>query len=67
MNAVYFKYQAFDPQGKLQDGQLNADTEKEALRILRGRNLTPVKIERSKQASESIRRKKITASRPQPC
>tara|TARA_B100000686_G_scaffold330580_1_gene393017 strand:+ start:203 stop:1408 length:1206 start_codon:yes stop_codon:yes gene_type:complete len=62
MNAVYFKYQAFDPQGKLQDGGLNADTEKDALRILRGRNLTPVKIERSKQASESIRRKKITAA-----
>ena len=60
MSAVYYKYQAFDAQGKLQNGQLNAETEKEALRILRGKNLTPVKIQESKQATDSIRRKKIT-------
>ncbi|MDD9897168.1 MAG: type II secretion system F family protein [Gammaproteobacteria bacterium] len=60
MSAVSYKYQAFDSQGKLQNGQLNAETEKEALRILRGKNLTPVKIQESKQAAESAHRKKIT-------
>jgi len=60
MSAVYYKYQAFDAQGKMQSGQLNAETEKDALRILRGKNLTPVKIQESKQDAEGVRRKKIT-------
>lgn len=62
MSAVYFKYQAFDAHGKLQDGHLSAETEKEALRILRGKNLTPVKVQKSKKVAESILRKKITAA-----
>ena len=44
MSALYFKYQAFDAQGKVLNGQLSADTEREAVRILKGKNLTPVKI-----------------------
>lgn len=62
MSTVYFKYQAFDAQGKMQNGQLNAETEKEALRILRGKNLTPVKINESKQSAQGSRGKKISHS-----
>ena len=36
MSALYFKYQAFDAQGKMLNGQLSADTEREAVRILKG-------------------------------
>lgn len=60
MSVVYFKYQAFDAHGKMENGQLNAETEKDALRILRGKNLTPVKIQESKQGLEGARRKKIS-------
>ena len=60
MSLLYFKYQAFDAHGKMENGQLNAETEKDALRILRGKNLTPVKIQESKQGLEGARRKKIS-------
>lgn len=60
MSVVYFKYQAFDAHGKMENGQLNAESEKDALRILRGKNLTPVKIQESKQGLEGARRKKIS-------
>ena len=39
MSALYFKYQAFDAQGKMLNGQLSADTEREAVRILKGKKL----------------------------
>lgn len=60
MSVVYFKYQAVDARGKMENGQLNAESEKDALRILRGKNLTPVKIQESKQGLEGARRKKIS-------
>ena len=60
MSALYFKYQAFDAQGKVLTGQLSADTEREAVRILKGKNLTPVKVQETKEASEKIRRKRIS-------
>ena len=60
MSVAYFKYQAVDAHGKMENGQLNAETEKDALRILRGKNLTPVKIQESKQGLEGARRKKIS-------
>ena len=62
MSVVYFKYQAVDAHGKMENGQLNAESEKDALRILRGKNLTPVKIQESKQGLEGARRKKISNS-----
>ena len=62
MSALYFKYQAFDAQGKVLTGQLSADTEREAVRILKGKNLTPVKIQETKEAAEKIRRKRISQS-----
>ena len=60
MSALHFKYQAFDAQGKVLNGQLSADTEREAVRILKGKNLTPVKIQETKEAAEKIRRKRIS-------
>ncbi len=62
MSALYFKYQAFDPSGNSQQGELKADSEKEAIRILQGRNLTPVKLQESKQSSDRGRKKKISNS-----
>ena len=61
MSVFYFKYQAFDGQGKIQNGQINAESEKDAIRILRTRNLTPVKIRESKRGLESIRRRRISS------
>lgn len=59
MSTSYYKYQAFDVQGQLRSGQISADSEREAVRMLQGKNLTPVKIQETKQAGEFSRRKKI--------
>ncbi len=60
MNALYFKYQAFDTEGKVQTGQLSAESEREAIRILQGKNLTPVKVKETKPAFGRGRNKKIS-------
>lgn len=60
MSALYFKYQAFDTQGKIESGQLNAESEREAVRILQGRNLTPVKLQQTRAGSERLRRSKVS-------
>ena len=39
MNLTFFKYQAFDSQGKVQAGQVNAESEREAIRILNSHNM----------------------------
>lgn len=59
MSALYFKYQAFDAQGKLQTGHLNADSEKEAVRALQSKSLTPVKIQQARKDSAGKRGGKI--------
>ena len=60
MNALYFKYQAFDAEGKVQTGQLSAESEREAIRILQGKNLTPVKVQETKRIFGRGRNKKIS-------
>lgn len=60
MSALYFKYQAFDKAGKVENGQLNAESEREAVRILQSRHLTPVKIQETRPGAERLRRKKIS-------
>ncbi len=60
MSTLYFKYQAYDAEGRVRNGQLSADTEREAVRILQGRNLTPVNIQETRAASQSGLRKKIS-------
>lgn len=42
-----YQYQAYDAGGRLQRGRLLAESERDALRQLQGRQLTPVKLERS--------------------
>ena len=56
MSIIYFKYQAFDNQGKIKAGQINAESQKDAIRILRRKRLTPIKIEESKRDGQAIRR-----------
>jgi len=60
MTALNFKYQAFDAAGKVQNGQLRAESEREAVRILQGKSLTPVKIQRARAGAERGSRKKIS-------
>ena len=60
MSTLHFKYQAFDAAGNVQNGQLNAESEREAVRILQGKNLTPVKIQETRQSGERGQKKKIS-------
>ena len=60
MNLTFFKYRAFDTQGKIQVGQVNAESEREAIRALKKRNLTPIKIGKSKKIHEGSLRRKIS-------
>ena len=60
MNLTFFKYRAFDTQGKIQVGQVNAESEREAIKILKKRNLTPIKIGKSKKTHEGSLRRKIS-------
>ena len=60
MNLTFFKYQAFDSQGKVQAGQVNAESEREAIKILKKRNLTPIKIGKSQKSHENSLRRKIS-------
>ncbi|OGT73504.1 MAG: hypothetical protein A3H44_06640 [Gammaproteobacteria bacterium RIFCSPLOWO2_02_FULL_57_10] len=49
MSAAYYNYQAYDANGNVQTGQINAESEREALKILQGKKLIPVKISRAGQ------------------
>jgi general secretion pathway protein F len=49
MSAAYYTYQAYDAQGKVQTGQVNAESEREAIKILQAKKLIPVKIAKSEQ------------------
>ena len=60
MNLTFFKYRAFDTQGKIQVGQVNAESEREAIRVLKKKNLTPIKIGKSKKTHEGSLRRKIS-------
>ena len=60
MNLTFFKYRAFDTQGKIQVGQVNAESEREAIRALKKRNLTPIKIGKSKKTHAGSLRRKIS-------
>ncbi len=59
MSTLYFKYQAFDAAGQSQSGEISAESEKEAIRLLQGRKLTPVKIQPAEASSSRRRGKKI--------
>jgi general secretion pathway protein F len=59
MSTLYFKYQAFDAAGQSQSGEISAESEKEAIRLLQGRKLTPVKIQLAEAGNSRRRGKKI--------
>lgn len=60
MSTMYYKYQAFDAAGNIRNGQLNAGSEREVIKILQGKNLTPVKIQETSAGSSWRSRKKIS-------
>ncbi len=60
MSAGYFSYQAYDASGKIQSGQVNAESEREALKILQGKQLIPIRISRSDPAqARRLGRKRV--------
>ena len=62
MSAAYYRYQAYDAQGNVMTGQVNAESEREALKILQGKKLIPVKISRSDQAdTKGMGKKRLKA------
>src|SRR5690606_12562289 len=63
MSAGYYRYQAYDAEGKVQNGEISAESEREALRILQGKKLVPVRITRaSADGGSSGRRKRVKGS-----
>lgn len=62
MSEQTFRYQAFDSAGQRQSGVLEAETEREALRILQGRRLTPVRVQPGKASNWGFQRRKISAA-----
>ena len=44
MSLTHFSYQAFDSQGHIQQGEISAESERDAIRLLQARKLTPVKL-----------------------
>jgi|TARA_B110000483_G_scaffold239560_1_gene318289 general secretion pathway protein F len=60
MSTLYFKYQAFDSNGAAVSGEISADSEKEVVRLLQGKHLTPVKIQQSAAGSRRGRGRKIS-------
>lgn len=53
MSARQFSYHAFDAGGQAHKGQIAAETEREAIRLLQGRQLTPVKLVPADQSGTS--------------
>ena len=66
MSAAYYRYQAYDAQGNVLTGQVNAESEREALKILQGKKLIPVKISRADSAGSKGGGKKRLKARASP-
>ena len=62
MSEQTFRYQAVDASGNRHSGALEAETERDAVRILQGRRLTPIRIQPGKAPSWSFERRKISAA-----
>ena len=59
MTTSSYKYEAVDAKGVSSTGHVVADSENEALRILRRKNLTPIKIMQSSQSGFTFAKKKV--------
>lgn len=53
MSSHYYQYQACDAEGKLLNGQLTAQSEREAVAQLQARKLVPIRIRETREASKS--------------
>lgn len=63
MSVNQFNYQAYDAAGKVQSGHIAADSEREAVKLLKGRQLIPVKISPASRSEKRVRTgKKIRQS-----
>jgi general secretion pathway protein F len=63
MSGNQFNYQAYDAAGKVQNGHIAADSEREAVKLLTSRKLVPVKISRASGSEKRVRTgKKIRQS-----
>lgn len=64
MSSLHFSYQAYDVHGKVHAGQISADSEREAIKLLQGRKLIPVKISPATSHDKRVRvgGKKIRAA-----
>lgn len=63
MSINQFNYQAYDAAGNVQSGHIAADSEREAVKLLQGRQLVPVKITRASRGEKRVRTgKKIRQS-----
>ncbi|MFK7863366.1 MAG: type II secretion system F family protein [Pseudohongiellaceae bacterium] len=60
MSSFFFKYQAFDANGQAKSGEISAESEKEAVRLLQRKNLTPVDIQKASGSARRRRGKKIS-------
>ena len=59
MSTSRYKYEAVDAEGVSSTGHVSADSENEALRILKRKNLTPIKITQSSQIIFTFSKKKV--------
>ena len=59
MSTSPYKYEAVDAEGVSSTGHVSADSENEALRILKRKNLTPIKITQSSQIIFTFSKKKV--------
>lgn len=59
MSTSPYKYEAVDAEGVSSTGHVSADSENEALRILKRKNLTPIKITQSSQIIFTVSKKKV--------
>lgn len=55
MSVVRFNYQAYDAGGQVQNGHIAAESERDAVKLLQGRKLVPVKITRASQQEKRLR------------
>ncbi|KAG1529403.1 hypothetical protein G6F50_018024 [Rhizopus delemar] len=57
-----FDYQAANAQGRIEKGQLDADSPRSARQLLRGRGLTPVQVRAARAAGSGGGARRLSAS-----
>jgi general secretion pathway protein F len=55
MSLMQFDWQAYDRQGALKEGRLAAESEREAIQSLKGRQLTPIKLQAVREGGSKKR------------